>query len=42
VAGNPTKIVSLRRKSNMGIHVAAKSPHKTISDLENKKMQSQD
>jgi hypothetical protein len=40
VAGNPTKIVQV--SAIMGIHVAAKSPHKTISDLENKKMQSQD
>jgi ABC-type nitrate/sulfonate/bicarbonate transport system substrate-binding protein len=39
VAGSPTKIVQVYVESPLiwGIHVAAKSPYKTISDLENKK-----
>ncbi|MBE0393598.1 substrate-binding domain-containing protein [Flavobacterium sp. PL002] len=39
VAGNPSKIVQVYVDSPLiwGIHVAEKSPYKTISDLENKK-----
>ncbi|NRS87627.1 ABC-type nitrate/sulfonate/bicarbonate transport system substrate-binding protein [Flavobacterium sp. 7E] len=39
VAGNPSKIVQVYVDSPLiwGIHVAAKSPYKTIADLENKK-----
>jgi hypothetical protein len=37
VAGNPTKIVQVYVESPLiWDHVAAKSPYKTISDLENK------
>ena len=40
VAGNPSKIVQVYVKSPLiwGIHVAANSNHKTLADLENKKV----
>jgi hypothetical protein len=43
VAGSPTKIVQVYVDSfDLGIHVAAKSPYKTIADLEDKKVLFQD